>query len=142
MVEAAWRSGALNTLSWASGLGKVAMAVPGPVTTVGSLGCHERIRNGEAQLVTSGEEIRGLLSSAYEVDSQLQYELSFAATPIQGLSRNELRVFDCLGTHPKDATELATDAGMRLPLVIHLLIELQKKSLVLRDGRCWLRAKI
>ena len=33
IIEAAWRSGALNTLSWAAAFGKITMAVPGPITT-------------------------------------------------------------------------------------------------------------
>ena len=33
VVEAALRSGALNTASWAQGLGRVVMGVPGPVTS-------------------------------------------------------------------------------------------------------------
>ena len=38
VVEAAVRSGALNTASWAAGLGRTVMAVPGPVTSAPSAG--------------------------------------------------------------------------------------------------------
>ncbi len=141
VVEAAWRSGALNTLSWASGLGKVAMAVPGPVTTAGSLGCHERIRSGSAEMVTSGDDVRSLLGAIGDIDMQEQYELSFAETPVQGLSRNELRVFDALGTRPQEANQIATDTGLPLPLVIHLLVDLHKKQLISRDGTVWSRVR-
>lgn len=140
VVEAAWRSGALNTLSWATGLGRVAMAVPGPITNASSLGCHERIKRGEAELVCSAEEIRALVARAGEVDVEGQYELEFAANEVQKLSRNELRVYDSLGAKPAGAQEVAAEAGMRLPLAVHLLVELERRGLVKREGSAWLRA--
>lgn len=139
VVEASWRSGALNTLSWASGLGKVSMAVPGPVTTVGSLGCHERIRHGDAELVASGDDIRALLGKLGEVDNVAQTELAFAASPIQRLSRNELRIFDALTTSPREAGEIATETGLPIPLVIHLLVDLDSRCLIKRIGTRWER---
>lgn len=57
VVEAAVRSGALNTASWAGGLGRVVMGVPGPVTSAPSAGAHQLIRARDALLVTSGEEV-------------------------------------------------------------------------------------
>jgi len=57
VVEAAVRSGALNTASWAGGLGRAVMGVPGPVTSAPSAGVHQLIRARDALLVTSGEEV-------------------------------------------------------------------------------------
>jgi DNA processing protein len=57
VVEAAVRSGALNTANWAAGLGRTVMAVPGPVTSAPSAGAHQLIRARDALLVTSGEEV-------------------------------------------------------------------------------------
>ena len=57
VVEAAVRSGALNTASWAAGLGRAVMGVPGPVTSAPSAGVHQLIRARDAVLVTSGEEV-------------------------------------------------------------------------------------
>lgn len=141
VTEAAWRSGALNTLSWCSGLGRVAMAVPGPVTTAGSLGCHERIRNGQAEMVCSGDEVRSLLGAIGELDVQEQYELQFGATPVQGLSRNELRVFDSLGGYSQDAGQVAAETGLPLALVVHLLVDLHKRGLITREGTMWRRVR-
>ena len=57
VVEAAVRSGALNTASWAAGLGRTVMGVPGPghQRAVGRV--HQLIRARDALLVTSGEEV-------------------------------------------------------------------------------------
>jgi len=57
VVEAALRSGALNTANWAGGLGRPVMGVPGPVTSPTSDGVHRLIRDGGAQLVTCGADI-------------------------------------------------------------------------------------
>ncbi len=64
VVEAAIRSGALNTASWAGGLHRVVLGVPGPVTSGASQGVHELIRVGGAGLVTSGPELLEALGVA------------------------------------------------------------------------------
>jgi DNA processing protein len=57
IVEAGRRSGALNTARHARDLGRTLMAVPGPVTSDMSAGCHSVIRDWQATLVTSADEI-------------------------------------------------------------------------------------
>lgn len=57
VVEAALRSGALNTAGWASEQGRAVLAVPGPVTSAMSAGCHDLVRRGAATLVTDAAEI-------------------------------------------------------------------------------------
>lgn len=57
MVEAAARSGARQTLGRAVLLGRAPMAVPGPVTSAMSVGCHTAIRHVGARLVTSHSEV-------------------------------------------------------------------------------------
>lgn len=46
VVEAAERSGALAAAEWATRCGRALMAVPGPVTSRQSVGCHGLIRSG------------------------------------------------------------------------------------------------
>ncbi|MFT4287243.1 DNA-processing protein DprA [Nocardioides sp.] len=57
VVEAASRSGALNTANWTGRLHRPVLGVPGPVTSARSEGVHELVRSGAAGLVTSGEEV-------------------------------------------------------------------------------------
>ncbi|MEV4251729.1 DNA-processing protein DprA [Spirillospora sp. NPDC049652] len=58
VVEAGRRSGALSTAHWARKLGRVVMAVPGPVTSAASVGCHALLRDPPpALLVTRSEEV-------------------------------------------------------------------------------------
>jgi DNA processing protein len=57
VVEAAIRSGALNTANWAAGLSRVLMGVPGPVNSAPSAGVHQLIRVRGALLVTDGHDV-------------------------------------------------------------------------------------
>jgi DNA processing protein len=57
VVEAGQRSGAVNTARHARDLHRRLMAVPGPVTSDLSAGCHQIIREWQGTLVTSAAEV-------------------------------------------------------------------------------------
>ena len=57
VVEAALRSGALNTARHARDQNRPLMAVPGPVTSALSAGCHEIIREWGAVCVTGAQDV-------------------------------------------------------------------------------------
>jgi DNA processing protein len=59
VVEAGFRSGSLNEAGHARSLGRPVGAVPGPVTSAASAGCHRLIQEG-ASLITSAADIRAL----------------------------------------------------------------------------------
>jgi len=62
VVEAALRSGALNTARHARDLCRPVMAVPGPVTSEQSAGCHELIRDFGAMCVTTADDVLAHIS--------------------------------------------------------------------------------
>lgn len=64
VVEAGWRSGSLNTASHAEALGRPVGAVPGPLTSAASTGCHRLIREHGAHLITSANDVRELTKEA------------------------------------------------------------------------------
>lgn len=57
VVEAGERSGSMNTARWARELRRPLMAVPGPVTSQQSRGCHLIIRDLNGTLVTTPGEV-------------------------------------------------------------------------------------
>ncbi|EFQ83154.1 DNA protecting protein DprA [Aeromicrobium marinum DSM 15272] len=70
VVEAARRSGSLNTLRWSDRLGRTSMAVPGPVVSQQSLGTHAAIREGQGVLVTDVDDIEHELGAVgWRVDA-------------------------------------------------------------------------
>ena len=72
VVEAAHRSGALNSAGYARDLGRPVLAVPGPVTSAMSAGCHRLIQREEdpARLVTSVAEVLSYCGSAEVEEDQ------------------------------------------------------------------------
>jgi DNA processing protein len=66
VVEAALRSGALSTARHARDISRPLMAVPGPVTSRQSEGCHEVIREWGAVLVTRAQDVIENVSPAGE----------------------------------------------------------------------------
>jgi DNA processing protein len=62
VVEAGARSGSLNTAGHAAALGRPLGAVPGPVTSASSAGCHRLLREYAATCVTSPADVLELLA--------------------------------------------------------------------------------
>lgn len=60
VVEAAWRSGAMSTAHHAARMLRPVGAVPGPVTSAASAGCHRLLREGVAVCVTDVDEVSEL----------------------------------------------------------------------------------
>lgn len=61
VVEAANRSGALNTATWAEGMGRHVLAVPGPASSPTSRGTHRMIRDRQAILVQDADDVLEVL---------------------------------------------------------------------------------
>ena len=63
VVEAAFRSGSLRTARDAAGLMRPVMAIPGPISSPSSEGCHRLIGERAAELVTSVADAMELISA-------------------------------------------------------------------------------
>ncbi|MBL3689469.1 DNA-processing protein DprA [Leucobacter chromiireducens] len=59
--EAGVRSGALSVAQLAHGMARPVGAVPGPVTSAVSAGCHMLVQQGTARLVASGSDVLDML---------------------------------------------------------------------------------
>jgi len=68
VVEAGRNGGAMHAARKAAGLGRPLMAVPGPVTSAASDGCHLLIRHGDAVLASSGADVIEMLSDGQPDD--------------------------------------------------------------------------
>jgi len=128
VVEAAVRSGALNTASWAAGLGRPVMGVPGPVTSAPSAGVHQLIRARDAVLVTSGEEV---LEVVGPMGSYALADPREADRPRDRLSPSERQVLDAVpvvqGVGP---TSIARTAGIAPGRTKEALLTLHRLGLV------------
>lgn len=61
VAEAGYRSGTLNTAARAVELHRPVGAVPGPITSAASAGCHRLLRDGLATAITGYDDVRSLL---------------------------------------------------------------------------------
>ncbi len=133
VVEAGARSGAANTAAWARALGRGVCAVPGPVTSAASVGCHVLLRAG-ATLVTRADEVVELVGHAGELAADAERPSS----PLDGLGDNELRVYDALPARGARTTdEIAVASGLPPTQVLGPLSMLEIAGLVVCQGGRW-----
>jgi DNA processing protein len=132
VVEAGLRSGAANTAAWARALGRIVGAVPGPVTSSASTGCHALLRAG-AEVITRAEDIVELVGSIGE----LAPEEPRPATPLDGLSDDERQVYEALpGRGVATVDEIAVAAALEPARILAPLAMLEVGGLAERhDGR-------
>ncbi len=134
VVEAAARSGSLATADRARELGRHLMAVPGPVTSALSAGCHALLREG-ATCVTRAEEVLDLVG-VLGTD---------AASPLRGPAsvRDDLpetvrRVLEAVPVRGgAGEASLARDAGVSTLVVQQVLPPLLVHGLVERTALGW-----
>lgn len=137
VVEAGARSGARNTASAAVALGKVVLAVPGPVSSAMSIGCHELLRSGTAELVTSAADV---LEAVGRPGEHLSERSRPPARHTDGLGPEALRVHEALGTRSgRGAERIAVESGVPLDRVRALLPELELTGVVERCDSGWRR---
>jgi DNA processing protein len=100
VVEAARRSGAANTAKHAITQGRPLMAVPGPVTSPMSTGCHDLIRREAALLVGSVDEVLAVVGGIGEGQGLAPDERTIEEGDVRGeldrLDPTARRVFDGL----------------------------------------------
>jgi DNA processing protein len=138
VVEAALRSGAQRTAIDTETLGRLVMAVPGPVTSGPSAGCHQLIRDG-ALLVTSVDDV---LEAVGRLGVDLAPEPEIVVRSTDGLGKAAALVHDALPAHgARDTRWLARESGVPPDAIRAALTELERRGLAQsRDGLWLLRA--
>ncbi|MPZ80492.1 MAG: DNA-protecting protein DprA [Actinophytocola sp.] len=138
VVEAGVRSGARNTATTAAGLGKVVLAVPGPITSAMSVGCHDLLRTGGALLAGSVAEI---LEAVGPVGEHLVDRPDGPRRHTDGLGEAALRVYEALHRRAARSTaQVAVESGVSLDRVRALLPELELTGLAERCEEGWRQA--
>lgn len=135
VVEAAVRSGALNTASWAAGLGRHVMGVPGPVTSAASEGAHQLIRARDALLVTRTDEV---LEVVGPMGLFTLTEPREPARPRDSLDDVEQRVLEAVPVHAGAGLHgIARTAGLAPDRVRRVLGVLSAAGFVETSGDRW-----
>jgi DNA processing protein len=135
VVEAALRSGALNTARHARDQGRPLMAVPGPVTSAQSAGCHEAIREWGAICVTDARDVMELLSFA---EDEPPHSRQGPLLPRDLLDPVTSRVLDAVPAQAgRGPARIAATAGVDFDTVMSCLGALAAAGFVERCGRGW-----
>lgn len=129
VIEAGWRSGSLNTAGHAASLARPLGAVPGPITSSTSAGCHRLLRDYNAACITSAADVLELLG---HTDSGL---IAVPSDP------RVTRVLDAMSARAaRTVVDIASRAGLSERDVRQLLALLELEGRVhARDGT-WLRS--
>ena len=101
VTEAGWRSGSINTVNHAIELGRPVFAVPGPIDQATSAGSNRLMRDGMAQMLIDESDFA----------EQLGWRKPSSAAE-SSMGQLELRLFDALGSRPREAKLLQADAGL------------------------------
>ncbi len=117
VVEAGFKSGALNTANHADGLGRVVAAVPGPIDLPGSAGSNQLLRDG-AQVITSVGDALALMG------------LSRKSTGRPELGLVEAEIWDALGSGEAAVDVLAERAKVPMAELLGGVSRLELLGLV------------
>lgn len=124
VVEAGENSGSLVTAKLAKKAGKKVWAVPGPINSRVSVGCNELIKNGEAQMATSVNDIihKKLIVKKEEI-TVMVFE-----------NKQEEQIYKLLQLEPMEIDEIARRTGMRIEDTGTTLSIMGIKGLVTESG--------
>lgn len=133
VVEAALRSGAKSTAHAAAALNRPVMAVPGPVTSAMSAGCHVLIADAVATIARSARDVLAMIEPFGDT---LPFEPP--RTGRDGLTSWQARVLDAV---PPSGTvglrELTVSSGLAQHDVRAALEVLQHDGFVLMNAQGW-----
>jgi DNA processing protein len=134
LVEAAQKSGALITASHAGDQGRTVMAVPGPVESASSGGCHELIRKGA--VLCRGvedilEELHGVSAMAVAEKLGASAAPPVPSGPPPGLDETQRRIWEML-TEACHLDQLVQRLGLAVPQVSGALTMMEMRKAVRR----------
>ena len=136
VVEAAVRSGALSTARHARDLSRQVMAVPGPVTSGTSTGCHRILREWDATCVTSAAEV---IEQVGLIGDDLAAPRRPPVLPRDRLDDDTRRVLDALPTRGSGLgpATIAAESGTGLDTTVSCLGRLAAAGFAERSPDGW-----
>lgn len=138
VVEAALRSGALNTARHAAELNRPVMAVPGPVTSAQSAGCHDLIRECGAVCVTCAADVAEIVGPTGDDLGPPEFGPAVPAEQLDPVTASVLAVM--AGRAGRGPATIAMLAGVDLDTAMRCLGLLAAAGHVERCDKGW-RAK-
>ncbi len=144
VVEAALRSGTTATANSAARLNRHVLAVPGPVTSMMSAGCHHLVREGGAVLAGASADVLECLLPADEalaMSLRRSHVTREAVTiPADALTTAQARIRDLLPSSGETTLDdLRLASGLSVPELLSALGALSSAGFVAAEGSGWVR---
>lgn len=145
VVEARWRSGALNTARHAMEIGRTLWAVPGQINSPNSVGTNRLLRDGLAQTLTEAADILEYDAAAgFELGTEHESEWDRAASSsaLDELTERQGRVWDDLSPRSyRGVDEIAAALGLSARDVMADLFHLGRCRLAESNGTSWRKVR-
>ena len=145
VVEARWRSGALNTARHAMEIGRTLWAVPGQINSPNSVGTNRLLRDGLAQTLTEAADILEYDAAAgFELGTEHESEWDQAASSsaLDELTERQGRVWDDLSPRSyRGVDESAAALGLSARDVMADLFHLGRCGLAESSGTSWRKVR-
>lgn len=144
IVEAGWRSGALNTARHALELSREVAAFPGSVYSASSTGTHRLVRDHEAELVTNSDDVIALMDSESPslFDALDENGQDSIHDPLDDLDESEKICLNTLSTTKAlDVGTTAARAGLTVPNVLSALAALELSGAAARRDNGWVKLR-
>lgn len=145
VVEARWRSGALNTARHAMEIGRTLWAVPGQINSPNSVGTNRLLRDGLAQTLTEAADILEYDAAAgFELGTEHESEWDRAASSsaLDELTERQGRVWDDLSPRSyRGVDEIAAALGLSARDVMADLFHLGRCGLAESSGTSWRKVR-
>lgn len=144
VVEAAQKSGALITTTFALEQGREVFAVPGPIDSPNSHGVHDLIQQG-AKLTTRPEDVLEELAPQLKNFLRPMSEEKTAVPPqppLDGLAADETVVLEKLGDQPTYLDEVLEETGLARQRALTAVVGLELKQWIRQlPGNYFLKVK-
>jgi DNA processing protein len=133
VVEASERSGTLITARHAAEQGREVFAVPGPVDSVSSAGCHQLIRQGVTLARTVDDVLESLASGLSPgAPPSPTTRTAVATPPPPELDGPAKKVWGFLAEGPRHVDSMAQHLGLGVPELTRTLMVLEMKKAIRR----------
>ena len=135
VVEAADRSGALISAQHAMEQNREVMAVPGPIDSRVSRGCHQLLRDG-ATLVESADDVIAALGPLFESTKNEEGEAIHHPAELQlnEQEREILKHIEAMSTGGTLIDEVVIATGLPVPRVLATVSALEMRRLIVRPS--------